>query len=120
MSLVARQLEANGIATVVIGSAKDIMEFCGAPRFVFTDFPLGNPCGRPGDITSQQEIMGNALKLLASAEAPGESLNSDLRWDSHGSWKSNYMYVGPENAEALKLAGEQRMKERKLRKRTGR
>ena len=37
VGLVARHLEANGIATVVIGSAVDIVERCGVPRFIFTD-----------------------------------------------------------------------------------
>ena len=120
MSLVARALETNGIATVVLGSAKDIMEFCGAPRFVFTDFPLGNPCGRPDDTKSQQLIMDNALEALASAEKPGQCFNSGLHWSSDSDWKRQYMYVGPENEEALKLAGEQRRKKREaLRNRIG-
>ena len=41
MSLVARHLESSGISTVVIGSARDIVEECGVPRFLFVDFPLG-------------------------------------------------------------------------------
>ena len=49
MSLVARHLESHGIPTVVLGAARDIVEECGVARFVFTDFPLGNPCGRPHD-----------------------------------------------------------------------
>ena len=47
MSLVARHLEANGLPTVIVGSALDVVEYCGVPRFLFTDFPLGNPCGLP-------------------------------------------------------------------------
>ena len=37
-SLVARHLEANGIATVVMGCAKDIVEHAAVPRFLFSDF----------------------------------------------------------------------------------
>ena len=40
MSLVARYLEAHGMPTVIIGSALDIVERCGVPRFLFVDFPL--------------------------------------------------------------------------------
>ena len=47
ISLVARHLEANGIATVVMGCAKDIVEHAAVPRFLFSDFPLGNSAGRP-------------------------------------------------------------------------
>ena len=37
MSLVARILEEAGIPTVILGSAIDIVEHCGVPRFLFTD-----------------------------------------------------------------------------------
>ncbi len=36
VSLAARMLEANGIATVVMGCAKDIVEHAGVPRFLFS------------------------------------------------------------------------------------
>ena len=49
VSLAARALEAAGIATVVMGCAKDIVEYVGVPRLLFSDFPLGNPAGRPKD-----------------------------------------------------------------------
>ena len=42
IALVARHLEANGISTVVMGCAKDIVEHAAVPRFLFSDFPLGN------------------------------------------------------------------------------
>ena len=64
MSLVARHLEANGIPTVIVGSALDIVENCGVPRFLFTDFPLGNPCGPPWRQDLQRTIAGQALDLL--------------------------------------------------------
>src|ERR1700733_608666 len=49
-TLVARHLEANGIPTVLMGCAKDIVEHAAAPRFLFSDFPLGNSAGKPHDI----------------------------------------------------------------------
>ena len=49
ISLVARHLEANGISTVVMGCAKDIVEHAAVPRFLFSDFPLGNSAGKPHD-----------------------------------------------------------------------
>ena len=47
VSLVARLLEQSGIASVVMGCAKDIVEHVGVPRLLFSDFPLGNAAGRP-------------------------------------------------------------------------
>ena len=43
----------TGIPTVIMGGAKDIVEHCGVPRFLFSDFPLGNSAGRPFDAESQ-------------------------------------------------------------------
>ena len=42
-------------------SARDIVEECGVPRFLFVDFPLGNPCGKPWDAEMQRRIVGGAL-----------------------------------------------------------
>ena len=67
VSLIARHLEANGIPTVVMGCAKDIVEHCGVPRFLFSDFPLGNSVGRPHDVESQSLTLELALRLLESA-----------------------------------------------------
>jgi len=52
VSLVARYLEANGLPTVIVGSALDIVEHCGVPRFLFTDFPRSAiPVDRRGGAT---------------------------------------------------------------------
>ena len=43
-------------SSVIVGSALDVVEHCGVPRFYFTDFPLGNPCGHPWQPQMQREI----------------------------------------------------------------
>ena len=91
VSLVARHLEAHGVPTVVLGSARDIVEQCGVPRFVFTDFPLGNPCGKPGDKDMQRAIVGMALDLLETARYPLTTLQTPFRWDETGEWRETYM-----------------------------
>jgi D-proline reductase (dithiol) PrdB len=70
VSLVARHLEANGIPTVIIGSPLDIVEHCGVPRFVFSDFPMGNPCGHPWDKNMQMATVLLALQVLETATGP--------------------------------------------------
>ncbi|MGR8918108.1 MAG: glycine reductase, partial [Gammaproteobacteria bacterium] len=101
-------LEQAGIATVVMGSARDIVETCGVPRFLFTDYPLGNPCGRPYDADGQDAIMGAALDLIEQADGPGTTVQTPLSWDACGAWKENFMHVGPDNLEALRAAGDAR------------
>lgn len=88
MSLVSRHLEAAGIATVIIGSARDIVEQCGVPRFVFTDFPLGNPCGKPYDVAMQHAIVGIALDLLEDARHPMTTVQAPYTWDESSEWRA--------------------------------
>jgi len=87
VSLVSRFLEENGIPTVVIGSARDIVEHCGVARQVFTDFPLGNPCGEPFDIEGQRKIVTSALRLLEDATEPRTTIQSPLTWSKGERWK---------------------------------
>ena len=91
VSLAARHLEAHGISTVIMGCAKDIVEHCGVPRFLFSDFPLGNSAGRPFDVESQAQTLGLALRVLESAPAARTTLQSPLRWNADGSWKLDYL-----------------------------
>jgi glycine/betaine/sarcosine/D-proline reductase family selenoprotein B len=91
VSLAARHLEAAGIATVIMGCAKDIVEHCGVPRFVFSDFPLGNAAGKPFDEESQRFTLGLALSALEIVSRPRTTLVSPLEWTAgDDSWKEDY------------------------------
>jgi D-proline reductase (dithiol) PrdB len=99
VSLAARHLEANGIPTVIMGCAKDIVEYVGVPRFLFSDFPLGNPAGRPHDPESQVSTLDLALRVLETAPAPRTTVQSPLRWSDNPDWKldfSNLARLSPE------------------------
>ncbi|MBU3583851.1 glycine reductase [Polynucleobacter sp. 15G-AUS-farblos] len=89
-SLLARYLEEAGIPTVVMGAAKDIVEYCGVPRFLFSDFPLGNAAARPNDPASQDLNFELALRLLESAPAPRTTVQSPLVWSQDPAWKLDY------------------------------
>jgi len=90
VSLVARHIEGEGIPTVIMGCAKDIVEHCGVPRFLFSDFPLGNSAGRPFDKMSQAETLELALRVLESAPGPRTTVQSPQRWSEDASWKLDY------------------------------
>lgn len=107
VSLVARHLEENGIATVIMGSARDIVEECGVPRFVFTDFPLGNPCGKPWNREMQRSIVGMALDLLERAWVPRTTVQTPFCW-KNDEWRDGFMRVDDSNREALAREGEER------------
>ena len=89
----------------------DIVTYCGVPRYVFTDFPLGNPCGRPYDETSQRLIFDRALDAFEAATAPGFIDVTPLVWDESEQWKADYMHVGPDNIDQLRAAGDARRAE---------
>lgn len=108
MSLVARHLESNGIATLVLGSAIDIVEHCGVPRYLHSDFPLGNPCGTPYDSAMQQQIMQQALELLQNAKTPNSTARTPFVWSEDNSWRDDYAHVDNSNREKLRVKGEQR------------
>jgi D-proline reductase (dithiol) PrdB len=93
VSLVARLLEESGISTVIMGCAKDIVEYVGVPRFLFSDFPLGNSAGRPHDRESQAFTLDLALSVLESAPAPRTTVQSPLRWSADPSWKLDYCNI---------------------------
>jgi D-proline reductase (dithiol) PrdB len=90
VGLVARHLEANGISTVIMGAAKDIVEHCGVPRFLFSDFPLGNSAGKPFDVESQAATLELALRVLESAPASRTTVQSPQRWSDDTTWKTDY------------------------------
>lgn len=108
MSLVARCLEENNIATVVVGSARDVVEECGVPRFLFTDFPLGNPCGRPWDKEMQHAIMEMALDLLQFAWQPRTTVQAPFIWSEDETWRTVFMNVSEKRREEYRMAGEAR------------
>jgi hypothetical protein len=94
VSLAARLLEENGIATVVMGCAKDIVERVGVPRLAFSDFPLGNAAGRPRDAASQAATLELALALLEAAPAPRTTVQSPQVWDpASADWKLDYSNI---------------------------
>ncbi|HZF19181.1 MAG TPA: reductase [Burkholderiales bacterium] len=107
VSLVARRLEANGISTIVMGCAKDIVERCGVARFLFSDFPLGNSAGRPRDVDSQEMTLELALALLDTAAEARTTLQSPLRWSESSGWKQDYSNVKLLSAEEIRRRKEE-------------
>jgi D-proline reductase (dithiol) PrdB len=101
VSLIARHLEANGVPTVVMGCARDIVEHAAVPRFLFSDFPLGNSAGKPHDVPSQAFTLELALRVLESAPSAQTTVQSPLRWSSDPSWKSDYNNIAALSAEEL-------------------
>ena len=105
-SLLARFLEEAGIPAVIMGAAKDIVEHCGVPRFVFSDLPLGNAAALPNNLESQDLNFELALGLLEAASGPRTTIYSPLIWSADPSWKLDYS-----NLDRLSLEEVMRLRE---------
>ncbi|WP_428485379.1 glycine/sarcosine/betaine reductase selenoprotein B family protein [Rhodopila sp.] len=113
-TLVARHLEANGIPTVVMGCAKDIVEHAAAPRFLFSDFPLGNSAGKPHDVAAQDQTLALALRLLETAAGPQTTMQSPIRWNEDGKWKLDYLNLEQIGEAELKRRREEFDRQKEL------
>ncbi|MDB5373511.1 MAG: hypothetical protein JWP04_2153 [Belnapia sp.] len=116
VSLTARYLEQHGIPTVVLGCAKDIVEHCGVPRFLFSDFPLGNAAGKPHDADSQAATLELGLRLLETAVGPRTTLQSAQRWDADGAWKLDYLNLEQIGTEELARRKEEFLRQKAIAK----
>ena len=104
LSLAARELERAGIATVIMGCARDVVEHCGVPRLLFSDFPLGNGAGKPHDPESQRQTLSLALELLAEAVRPRSTWTSPQVWSEDPDWKLDYSNPERMSESELKAA----------------
>jgi hypothetical protein len=85
--LVARHLEANGIPTMCLGSALDILESGVPPRATFVDYPLGHTAGKPFEPSDQVDIVRQALRGFETMTRPGEIQVLPKIWDAAGDWR---------------------------------
>ena len=79
--------------------------YCGVPRMLFSDFPLGNAAGKPHDPGSQRATLELALKVLEGAPAARTSVQSPQVWSDNPDWKLDYSNpdrVSPEELARLK------------------
>ena len=119
MCLVARYLEAHGIPTVVLGSAIDIIDYCGAPRYVHVDFPLGNPAGKPYDLGMQKSVAASALSFFEQATPENSILRLSHRWSESETWRDAYAEVTDQNRDELLRKGEERRSQQEQLKASG-
>ena len=80
------------------------------PRFVFNDFPLGNPIGHPDRPDMQREVVRLALGLLETAPGPRTTLVTPFAWKDDPAWRGRYGRVDPAERERLIAIGEERRK----------
>ena len=88
-------------AAVLVPNCPVCHEHAAVPRFLFSDFPLGNSTGRPHDPPSQAFTLELALRVLETAPAAQTTVQSPLRWSADGAWKRDYNNVALLSADEL-------------------
>jgi hypothetical protein len=68
--VLARALEAQGVATTSISMVREHTEKVKPPRALFVPFPFGHALGRPNDPDLQHRVLKAALELLAAPAGP--------------------------------------------------
>jgi D-proline reductase (dithiol) PrdB len=86
VGLIAREIEAAGVATISMTSAWDITQAVAPPRSVYLHYPLGHTTGRPGDLEGQQAIVRAALRIGIGVER-GAIASLPFRWDADPGWE---------------------------------
>jgi len=89
--VLARAIEARGLPTTTIATLELNVMALKPPRSVFLDFPLGCPCGRPGEPEQQRDILRQALRLAATDWPEWELRRLPHAWGEEGdrSWEEH-------------------------------
>jgi D-proline reductase (dithiol) PrdB len=80
VGLVARVLEAAGIATVTLNMIWVYQNLVGMPRVAAIEHPFGRPYGDVGDVSTQTAVLRAALGVFARAREPGHVEHLPFVW----------------------------------------
>jgi D-proline reductase (dithiol) PrdB len=78
--VLARTLEAAGLATVLVTNMPFWAERVGVPRTLAVAFPFGHMLGQPHNVAQQMRVIRQALEVLETATAPGTVAHSPETW----------------------------------------
>lgn len=87
VGLIARAIEAAGIPTLSMSSARDITRAAWPPRSVHLDYPLGRTSGRPHQPELNKTILRETLAAFESLAVPGSMAHLAHRWSGTDDWK---------------------------------
>jgi hypothetical protein len=106
VGLIAREVEAAGIPTLCMTSARDITHAVNPPRAVFLNYPLGHQTGKPDDRENQRAIIGDALGAFETISKPSTIVELPYVWDPNDrgweetDYKPGFRLPRPKKADA--------------------
>lgn len=98
MPVLARIVEAAGIASVIVTMLPDIAERFRLPRIVAVEFPFGHPFGMPHDQEMQKAVGLAALCLYERRDLPARN-DVPIVWPVE--WKVAYREWQPKEAAPI-------------------
>ena len=78
--MLARTLEAAGLATILITPMPIWAEQIGTPRTLAVEFPFTQVLGQPNRVEQQRQVIAQALQVLENAKQPGMIEHSTESW----------------------------------------
>jgi hypothetical protein len=78
--VLARTLEARGLATILVTNMPFWAERVGTPRTLAVEFSFGHILGQPHNQAQQMRVIQQALSVLESAKDAGTIVHSPEKW----------------------------------------
>jgi hypothetical protein len=80
VGLVARFLEEQGLATVILTPTPEFHREIGFPRTVALEYPYGRPLGQVLDAEGQRQVLLATLDKFSQASEPGIIEHLNFEW----------------------------------------
>ena len=80
MPVLARILESEGLATILVTNMPFWAEKIGVPRTLAIEHPFGHTLGLPNNVDHQMRVIRQALSIMSSVDKPGEIVHSEEKW----------------------------------------
>jgi D-proline reductase (dithiol) PrdB len=101
VGLVARVIEAAGIATVTLQLLWAFQRVIGMPRVAAIEHPFARPFGDVSDAATQRVVLVTALAVFALAREPGHVEHLPVRWPSQLDERESWHPAEPSPISAL-------------------
>ena len=99
MGLVARYLEENGFATVVLTPIWEFTREIGIPRIAAIQYPFGRITGQVGDREGQRKVLLETFAVLQDTREPGQVTHLSFKWPENPDWKGPFGMLNDDRRE---------------------
>jgi hypothetical protein len=80
VGLLAREIEAGGIATSSLALVREVAVDVRAPRMLYLHWPFGHAIGEPGRVEQHRTVIRDMFSMARRAPRPGLIVDLPYRW----------------------------------------